>query len=397
MQVNGENSWYNNGLNFDGKDDYVLIPYQSSLAPTEYTIELVLDRSEVLNAKRSIVFVKWYGYTIELNADKTVSFGGNNNPYLKSEDLLELGEKYYITASFKDNVQKLYINGVKVGERILTGGLVQTQTDLTIGAWTESKTDPFKGNIHAVRMYNKELTQGEINQNYTLDKQRYSVKGYIKDGLILHYDAINNTGNGHNNSTTTWKDLSGNGNDFVLTGFNGDATSGWKEKDLKFDGVDSFIDSGIAQDFAGKDLTIQTVINATNGSNYRGLWGQHVGRPDGGVDGLLAQFNGANMTLGYGSDTVNIDANKFLNQTVSLIVVMKSGEGTSVYLNGVLEKQTNNKSNITNCGNFWIGKSFPSAERFFEGTMSNFIMYNRALTIEEVQQNSQTDKIRFGQ
>ena len=39
---------------------------------------------------------------------------------------------------------------------------------------------------------------------------------YVTDGLILHYDAINNTGSGHDSSATSWKELSGQGNDFVL-------------------------------------------------------------------------------------------------------------------------------------------------------------------------------------
>ncbi len=36
---------------------------------------------------------------------------------------------------------------------------------------------------------------------------------YVKDGLILLYDGINNTGNGHSTTTRIWKDLTGNGND----------------------------------------------------------------------------------------------------------------------------------------------------------------------------------------
>ena len=41
---------------------------------------------------------------------------------------------------------------------------------------------------------------------------------YVTDGLELHYDAINNTGTGHSNTTTTWVDLSGNGNNATVTG-----------------------------------------------------------------------------------------------------------------------------------------------------------------------------------
>ena len=43
---------------------------------------------------------------------------------------------------------------------------------------------------------------------------------YETDGLIAHYDAINNTGSGHDSTATVWKDISGNGNDLTLYNFN---------------------------------------------------------------------------------------------------------------------------------------------------------------------------------
>ena len=51
---------------------------------------------------------------------------------------------------------------------------------------------------------------------------------YVEDGLILHYDAINNTGSGHSNNITTWKDLSGNSNDAIITG------GIWENNSLRF-------------------------------------------------------------------------------------------------------------------------------------------------------------------
>lgn len=39
---------------------------------------------------------------------------------------------------------------------------------------------------------------------------------YVTDGLIAYYDAENNIGTGHSDTTTIWKDLSGNNNDVIL-------------------------------------------------------------------------------------------------------------------------------------------------------------------------------------
>ena len=45
----------------------------------------------------------------------------------------------------------------------------------------------------------------------------YAFGAYVKDGLVLHYDAIDNAGVGvHSDTPTVWKDLSGNGHDLTL-------------------------------------------------------------------------------------------------------------------------------------------------------------------------------------
>ena len=38
----------------------------------------------------------------------------------------------------------------------------------------------------------------------------------VTDGLVIHYDGANNTGNGQDLKATVWKDVTGNGHDFVL-------------------------------------------------------------------------------------------------------------------------------------------------------------------------------------
>ncbi len=40
---------------------------------------------------------------------------------------------------------------------------------------------------------------------------------YARNGLVMWCDGINNTGNGHDDTVTTWVDLTGNGNDLINT------------------------------------------------------------------------------------------------------------------------------------------------------------------------------------
>ena len=75
---------------------------------------------------------------------------------------------------------------------------------------------------------------------------------YVQDGLMLHYDAVKNTKNGHDKSSTTWYDLSGNNNNGTL---NGNVT--WTEDGLYFDGTDDWVSIGKMN---YDNITIEAVI-----------------------------------------------------------------------------------------------------------------------------------------
>lgn len=77
-----------------------------------------------------------------------------------------------------------------------------------------------------------------------------SITGKNKE-MLAYYDGINNTWTGHSNTTTTWYDLSGNGNHgyFYRLTRSGDTTSGqpltsvsgWKNNGYKFSGALEFL------------------------------------------------------------------------------------------------------------------------------------------------------------
>lgn len=218
---------------------------------------------------------------------------------------------------------------------------------------------------------------------------------YAKEGLILHYDAINNTGNGHDNSTTIWKDLSGNGNDLKLSNFGNNEKSGWSDYAINFDGVDDFGTISTISQYLQGDVTISTRIYSKAANNYRGIYGNHVGT-NYGVSGILAQYQENLMRIGYNGNIVDIPYDYVTNKEITLTVQMGTNIGTKVYINGKLVGEIKTDSNpIQPETEFWIGKSYNSAERYFLGTMNNFLIYNRLLTENEINEIYKANELNY--
>ena len=76
----------------------------------------------------------------------------------------------------------------------------------------------WKGEVYAIRLYNRRLTKWELVHNNMLDRKRFLTSGsYIKRGLSHHWDGIDNAGTGvHDSTTGTWKDLGADGHDLTL-------------------------------------------------------------------------------------------------------------------------------------------------------------------------------------
>lgn len=137
----------------------------------------------------------------------------------------------------------------------------------------------------------KEAYGKDLDNIQEIYDDREEQEEYIKNGLILHLDGINNTGNGHSNTTTTWKDLSGRGNDATLIGF--DSTSGWKENYLKFDGKDDYVLSQKKLGISGDAALTMCAVAQWDTDNWLSNYPSYMGNTS------YSSYSGLSMTL-YG-------------------------------------------------------------------------------------------------
>lgn len=178
-QSDAESGWDDNCLKLDGIDDYAVIKDSATMKPTNQTIEIVFNRTgKATNTVdgRAIVFVRWYGYTVELNninADNqfSISYGRRSSGgYLISKKIATLNKKYHVAATTENNLTKLYLNSMYDSEMEQIKDAYSSMNETNIGRYNDTYT---KGNIYSIRMYNRALTQEEINHNYEIDKHRF--------------------------------------------------------------------------------------------------------------------------------------------------------------------------------------------------------------------------------
>ena len=90
------------------------------------------------------------------------------------------------------------------------------------------------------------------NKIQTISKEiNVEITEYVQDGLVVLYDANNNTGNGYSNSTKTWKNLVSDNYDGVLHGCT------WGDNYLQTDGVDDWLGIGLMH---FQNVTVETVL-----------------------------------------------------------------------------------------------------------------------------------------
>lgn len=225
---------------------------------------------------------------------------------------------------------------------------------------------------------------------------------YIKDGLFVYYSGLDNTGSGHSTSANYWKDLSGNNNDgYLATG-----TAYWNTNSMICDyssayGVFNIANKSIQNLFVGDSFTISVTYKASSSSlnNYCGLFGNHGD----GQKGLLCQYEGGKIGgLLIGQYMTQTASDIFTSNTNHNITFVINKDGNDyVYLDGSLyATQSFISGRFSTNLKFYIGTSFwPSGSldsgRKFRGNIYNFLLYNKALSENEIQHNYLVDQQKY--
>lgn len=286
----------------------------------------------------------------------------------------------------RDNRYIIWINGVEVYNSDFGSGMSLYDA---VGYWVISDSDHPNVKVANIRVYNRGLSDSEILQNYYQGP-------IVTSNLLLVLDASNMVS--YAGTGTTWRDLTSNGSNGSL--INGPTFSNEAGGSIIFDGSDDYSDITIPSVTSYGTITICAFIKWISFGNdmFLGMTTYDVWT----YNNTLGFNNGAGNVIGIDATTVS-NLGLLGNWKHYTFVMNSSGllSNNKIYINGVsvgsLSAQVGGDGNApgfaTNlrlCG--W------NNDGGYRGNLQygNFQVYNRELTVGEINQNFNAQRGRYG-
>lgn len=231
-------------------------------------------------------------------------------------------------------------------------------------------------------------------------------KWYVTpENMRMHYDAIWNNKYGKSvydsessswNKCTMWSDLTGNGNDGTLKMFDNTNSSGWYDKGLWFDGLDDIVTYSGSINPTVYTMEFYIMIDGKAQKSWARMTAEGNLYPCYYVSGNVLQLY-AHGLQGY-LYQLKDENKKQLAEIAQLDFVFDAEkEYVTVYIDG--EFMVNAK--LPNCRDAVsipiasLGNRIQDNTRALRATYYSFIVYDTALTKEQVKQNYELNVLRY--
>lgn len=218
----------------------------------------------------------------------------------------------------------------------------------------------------------------------------YGGPSIVSSGLVLNLDAGNIKS--YPGSGTSWFDLSGNNNTMAL--INGTAFNSGNSGNIIFNGSNNYaqINTTNAFAFGTGDLSVFLWAKLTATST----WPCYISIGDGNANGNAIIFYRSHTDFTFrtwvGGSVRNSINTIALNLWYLLGVTRQSGI-VYQYINGVLDGQFNSSGSIGNTDPTTLSKNYYT---YMTGNISTVQIHNRALSANEVAQNFNALRGRYG-
>jgi hypothetical protein len=317
------------------------------------------------------IYYRTYGLTTTDQTINTTTAGVVNNQWNN------------VVATYNGSQKKIYVNGVLVSTQSVTGTVTQNTTGAAyVGIYGSFAGYPFNGRISQTLVYNRALSDAEVLNNYNAVKDRYNPTplNIVTSGLTVYLDAANSSS--YTIGSSTWNDLSGNGNNMTL--FNSPTFSSRNRGVIQFNGSNQYgTIAGLNYSttsftiIAGTRYSGSTrgrVITAVNNNWLFGHWQSSAESYY--AEGWIVNnsVNDTNWRIYTATENYPSNQRSFYSNNVALATNSSSG---SQGFNGL------------SLGRSGIYNEYSTCEASF------ILIYNRILTTQEITQNYNAFRSRF--
>jgi hypothetical protein len=391
---------------FDGTDDYA--GNDSPILPTGNVTITICAWINVQTIRNDWQGIVGWGNTsssrsalLDMNNGRLAfsTWGGVGSEDLISTYNVPLKTWKFIVGSINNKNIKLYADGIKVLDASITSTPNVASTALRI-ATTDYPGRLLNTKVASVQIYNKELTDQEILQNYNAQKSRFGFYDFVQSGLTYSYDAGNYLS--YPRSGTTWSNMSNSSNSGTFingpTFITGDTTS------IQFDGSNDYVSAGNGKTLNNMTFQMSVKVNS-NAGGYKAFGGAVGGSSDyntgfnidmqgnSTVSFSKCSIEGGFLTVGGGTNfmTSSVPFGTWKN-----ICFTVSPTYIQFYLDGVKQFGTNrlnNGSSTIGMNSLVIGaRPYSLPNTSINANIRDVIIYDRALSDSEVVQNFETSR-----
>ena len=180
-------------LTFDGINDYVNLGTNTSLNTGDNVTIAAWVKPSVLSGRYVIYSNRSSNQTGSSQLEIGSSDGNVNTAYLTipgifavkaSSNSITVNNWQYVVYTRVGSLQSIYINGVNVTESVVAATFSDNNSNKTIGAGVLTSPFYFKGQISAVQIYNRGLSNEEIKQNFNAIGARYGFSKTVQALIV---------------------------------------------------------------------------------------------------------------------------------------------------------------------------------------------------------------------
>ena len=411
----------NNALSFDGTDDYVSVPDGTSFDEISGTGDFSIftwikyasfagDPQYTAVSQYSDTNNRWY-FGARHNLMGFYYSSGTWTVVISEDPSNTTDVWYHIGITRSGNTWTLWKDGKQLGDSVTASDTIPNPTAAARFGYAQSAEDnKLDGSLDDIRIYNYALSAQEIKDLYGSYNPVIKASSLTK-GLVGQWglgDEDGGTGSTTFDMTPNANNGTRYGSTLLASMYAADRHS-QSNNAMTFNGSDDYVDvaDNAVFDFGTGDFSVSFWMKPTNweglsgdtaymailsNSWYLPAWdGFHFSRlaanwVDSNANGELV-FNAGCYSVGIGNESCAVTSKTPLKNNIWYHVVGLRSSGTNyMYLNGLqTDSDPDSSQTVSVNRDFMIGRNPDTTyPRYFNGSISDIRIYNRALSAEEV-------------